>query len=240
LFLSLIIFFFSQGGMFKGVGGAFEQILTPMQRLTFNLFHINGTPSSEQMLREENASLLTQLAKQKEMEKENKALHDQFQITNPSSKQLLPASIIGRGNAEFIIDKGENENIKTGQVVISKENVVGIIIKVSPHRAVIRSVSNQNTSFTAQSVKTGALGVIYGGGEGDIVFANVVLSDKLEEGDLVTTRGDIDSNGSGFPPDLIVGKIVSINKTASSLFQTAEIKSLVDFSKLETVFVLVN
>src|SRR6185436_20927722 len=102
LFLSIIIFFFSQRGMFKEVGGVFEQAFMPMQRITFDLFHIGGGQSPEQMLREENASLLTQLAKQKEIEKENRALHDQFQITNPSPKQLLPARIIGRRNAEFI------------------------------------------------------------------------------------------------------------------------------------------
>jgi rod shape-determining protein MreC len=67
---------------------------------------------------------------------------------------------------------------------------------------------------------------------------NVVLSEKLEKDDLVRTKGDVDERGQGFPPDLIVGKIISVNKQPSALFQSAEVKSLVDFSRLSTVFVI--
>lgn len=67
---------------------------------------------------------------------------------------------------------------------------------------------------------------------------NVVLAEGLEKDDLVSTKGDTDENGLGFPPDLVVGKIVSVNKKASNLFQSADIRSLVDFNKLETVFVI--
>ena len=240
LLLSLIIFFFSQKGIFKGVGDIFEQAMVPLQRVTFSIFHIQASPSDEEKLRKENAELLIKLSKQEEIERENQALHDQFQITNPSPKQLLPAQIIGRENAELIIDKGEHDNVKVGHVVIVKESVVGIITQACAYRAVVRTVTNEKTSFTAQASKTGALGVIVGRGGDEIYFGNVVLSDTLEKDDVVRTHGDIDNKGNGFPPDLIVGKIVSINKRASSLFQTAEVKSLVDVGKLETVFVLMN
>jgi cell shape-determining protein MreC len=57
---------------------------------------------------------------------------------------------------------------------------------------------------------------------------------------LVLTNGDVGLNGSGFPPDLIVGKITSIEKKPSALFQKAEVESFLDFSKITAVFVIIK
>ena len=64
--------------------------------------------------------------------------------------------------------------------------------------------------------------------------------EKLEKDDFVLTKGDVDSEGHGIPADLVIGKIVSVNKKASNLFQSASVQSLVDFSKLNMVFVMMN
>jgi cell shape-determining protein MreC len=54
------------------------------------------------------------------------------------------------------------------------------------------------------------------------------------------TKGDISLQNTGYPPDLTIGKIISVSKNPSDLFQKAEISSLIDFSNLEKVFVVVN
>ena len=71
------------------------------------------------------------------------------------------------------------------------------------------------------------------------MIKNVVLSDKLTVSDLVLTKGDIDL-GRGYPPDLIVGKIVSVDKKASSLFQSAQVISLVDITRVPIVFIILE
>ncbi len=238
LLLTGTIFFFAQRGAFSGVTGFFEQATVPLQRFVFNTFNQDIGPSEEEKLKEENRNLLTQLAKQKELEKENRALHDQFEASNPISKELVPVKIIGRNNDQVIIDKGSKDDIKQGNIIVYKDNLVGKVIKVSTHLSVVHLVTHPAISFTAEAVKTETLGVINGRGGMTLIFGNVVLSDKLEKDDLVVTRGDVDEAGLGFPPDLIVGKITSVNKQPSALFQSAEVKSLVDFSKLSTVFVI--
>lgn len=193
--LSLLIFFFSQKGFFGGVVGFFEQLTLPLQRFTFTTFHKESPQTSEDKLREENAKLLTQLAREKEIEKENQALHDQFQITTPSPKQLLPADVVGMGDDTLIIDKGINDGMKKGNIVVSKNNLMGRIVATSEHLATVNLVTQQDTALTAQTLKTQTLGVIKANGEGAILLDNVVLSDKLENGDLVITKGDMDSRG---------------------------------------------
>lgn len=73
-----------------------------------------------------------------------------------------------------------------------------------------------------------------------MILDNVLLSETLKVGDVVLTNGDIDQNGKGLPPDLIVGKITSVDKNPSALFQKADVVSFVDFSKLSTLFVQIQ
>jgi rod shape-determining protein MreC len=238
LFLSIIIFFFAQKGIFRGMTGFFDAATVPLQSMTFGIFQKNDENSLTEKLREENSRLINQFVKQKEIEKENKALHDQFATSNPVPKQLLPSKIIGRYANEIILDKGEHDGVKVGQIVVFKDNIVGQVSDTSIYRTVVKVLSDEKTSFTAKTVKTTASGVINGKGGDKLILDKVVLSEKLEKDDIVVTKGDVDSIGRGYPPGIVVGKIVSVNKKASSLFQAAEVVSLVDFEKLEMVFVL--
>src|SRR5256885_14542195 len=85
-FVSFAMLFLAQKGFFNEVTGLFEQITVPFQRLTFGVFHHQGIQTSQEKLQAENSHLLTLLTKQKELERENQALHDQFQTANPSPK----------------------------------------------------------------------------------------------------------------------------------------------------------
>lgn len=238
LLLAGIVFFFARNGAFAGLTGFFERVTTPLQRATFGIFHPTGKQSEEDKLREENAKLLTQLAKQKELEKENRALHDQFEVSTPTPKELLPAQIIGRSTDQVILDKGSADGVTTGDIIVVKDNLVGRVTKASSHVSVVHLITHSEISFTGQDSKTDALGVVVGRGGNAIVFGNVVLSDKLEKDDLIVTKGDVDEHGQGYPADLVVGKVTAVYKQASALFQSAEVRSLVDFSKLSTVFVI--
>lgn len=236
--ISFLLFIFASQGKLSGVTGFFEQLLLPMQRAGFSLSNPSDQPTTEASLREENRKLQTQIAKQEELKKENNALRDQFKTEKPSSRTLLPAKIIGNREEGFLLDKGTADGVNAGDVVVYKDNVVGKIGKASTHMSIVFLLMHKDISFTAQTVKTNSLGIVKGNGERVLILDNVVLSDKLEKGDVVITKGDVDDSGKGFPPDLLVGKVVSVNKKASALFQRAEVKSLVDFSRLETVFVM--
>ena len=89
-------------------------------------------------------------------------------------------------------------------------------------------------------METNASGVIKGEGGDGMILDEVLLSDSLKKDDLVLTKGNQDLSGVGFPPGLAVGKIASISKNASDLFQKAEVKSSLDFTKLDKVFIVVN
>ena len=154
------------------------------------------------------------------------------------SKKLLPAEIIGVHEGNMMIDTGISSGVEKGDVVVVKDNFIGVISKTSPRVSVVTLVTDPSTSFTAVATKTKAIGVIKAQGGGNIFFDNVVQSEKLEKKDIVMTKGDIGEDGRGLPPNLVVGEIASVKKKESNLFQQAEIRSLVDFSQLRTVFII--
>lgn len=240
-FLAIGIFIFSATTAGQSVTGFFEQLSLPLQKTLISTIGSGSNKNTpEARLREENIRLQTLLAKQEDLKKENNALRDQFKVTNPSPKQLVTAQIIGGKNDEIILDKGTASGIKNGSVLIIKNNVIGRVVRASVHRSVGELLTKSNVSFTAKTAKTSALGIVTGKGEEKLVLSNVVLADKLEKNDLVVSKGDLDQNGSGFPPNLVVGKIVAVNKKNSELFQSAEIEPLVEFGRMETVFVMIE
>jgi rod shape-determining protein MreC len=234
LFFSLLILFFFQNPMTS----ALQIITLPIQQWTFRSSVPSPAVTSQQQLQQENNQLRMQLAQMQEVQKDNQALHDQFQNSMPAPQKLLPAEIVGTQQNGLLIDKGEDDNVHTGDVVVVKDNLIGKIIKTTPHISLVTLLTDPSTSFTAETLKTSASGIVKAIDGGNIVLDNVVLQDKLEKNDIVVTKGNLDMQGHGFPPKLIVGKIISIDKQASSLFQSAKIQSLVDVSNLRMVFVI--
>lgn len=251
LFLSIVFFILFSFSFFQGVSGILERIVSPFHHGAKTLFSLPAdllTSSKLQKLQEENILLRKKLVDQKNLLSENSAFKDQFQTTFPAAKTLLPAYVVGFPAfipgvslpEEIIVDQGEKEGVQKGQIVVVKDNVIGKIIKTSAHLSVVQLVTNKASSIAAVDQATGALGVIRGQGSGELVFDNVLLADTLTRGDIVLTKGDVDIQGKGYPAELMIGKIVSIDKKPSALFQTAKVESLVDFPALRMVFILIT
>jgi rod shape-determining protein MreC len=172
-------------------------------------------------------------------------LRDQFETTQISAPDLLPAQIIGSPKSlpteiptTFVLDKGSRDGVKLGQTVVYKNNLVGKIVAVSQKLSTMIVVSNSSFVTAGKTAKSEAIGVIKGKGGDDITLDTVLLSEDLKTSDVVVTKGDINNKGEGVPPNLIVGKITSVDKKPSALFQSASVKSLLSFSKLSTVFIM--
>lgn len=59
---------------------------------------------------------------------------------------------------------------------------------------------------------------------------------QIIEGELVFTSG----LGGSYPPELLIGQVMTIESTENALFQTATIQPSVDFSSLQAVLVITN
>lgn len=249
--LSLVIFAASKIGIFKPVDSLAKGILSPIQALTYGVYSkITDFGSNPQVeaLKTENLLLTKKLIDQNKLIDDNKALRDQFQTQNPQSQKLIEADVIGAPGfipgisvpEVLILDRGENDGLKVGQAVVYEDNLVGRIVKTSAFLSSVTLVTNSASSLTAKTLSTQAQGVVKGQDGEEIILDNVLLSDVLQKGDIVLTKGDVDIHGIGIPPNLVVGEIASISKFPSDLFQKASLKIKLNFSKLSRVFIIVN
>ncbi|HRN96074.1 MAG TPA: rod shape-determining protein MreC [Candidatus Levybacteria bacterium] len=200
----------------------------------------NNTNQAEQ-LRQENIKLREKLVEFEHLQKDNDALKSQFEEEAIPSDELLPAQIIGfqGGIARpdvLIIDKGNRDDISKGQAVVVGKNLVGVIHAVGDRYSSVLLTTNPLFSTVAKVSSGDALGVIQGAGN-FLLFDRVAITDELQKGDTVVTRGTVDAQTGGIPPDLVLGVIESVRKVESEPFQGAQVKSLVDSARLTRVFI---
>lgn len=226
-------------------GGVISQLFTPIRETFIGMTRGKDTDEVK-TLREENIRLQKVIRDQKKLEADVKALRDQFETENLRTRELLPAKIISMPQfiagvslpESIILNKGSSDGVTVGQVVLYQDNVIGKIVKASSTTSLVDLIYHQKSTISAKTLKTNALGIIRGQGQGVMQLQGVVLSEKLEIGDQVLTKGDGDGITNGYPPDLVIGKIISVNKQPSALFQTAEVESLIPIIKLTTVFIV--
>lgn len=248
--VSVMVYFFAGSPVFNVLSKGVAGVLRPIT----NLFPDKKVNEEVTKLKEENKNLLSQLVKFKNQEAENKALLDQFQTTYPKSTQLLPARIVGAPafipgvhTAEsFVIDKGEKEGVKKGQAVVVGNHLIGRVESLGVFGAKVIVTSHPQFSLKVKSTPikgeitatSSALGLLKGKGNGQMSMENVLLSEEMKSGDIVTTYGDMDEAGFGIPADLVVGNIISVDKKPSAVFQSGEIKSTSRLNDISTVFVI--
>ncbi len=215
--------------------------------MSFSAFNfLSKTDSRIRQLEEENRNLVKKLIEQDILISDNKALRDQFETTYPKSSSLVPARVVGAPSfipgvtspSIFIIDKGTNDGVKVGSAVVVKNILVGKIVSSSLYFSKVILATNPSLSLIVKGQR-GASGIIKGEGGRQMLLDNVAQEGDIKEGDYIVTKGEQNEDGTGTAPDLVVGKIVSIDKKPSAVFQKGKVESPLDFSALSTVFVLI-
>lgn len=238
--LSVILFLFSQK-----ISTPFDFISylsSPPRAFLYSSVHAETKPTELDLLKQENIDLRAKLIKFNSLQTDNNALRNQFEDTTLPSQTLLPAKVIGfigtlDNPTELFLDQGGNSGVKEGMAVVSGHILIGKIKKVTPWNSELVLTVSKIFSTLGSANGNGATGVI--SGEDDfILFDHIVITDTISKGETVVSKGEVDANGKGVPAGLIVGEVVSVNKSESSPFQSAFIKPLIDFKKLTTVFIV--
>jgi rod shape-determining protein MreC len=190
-------------------------------------------------LQKERNQLLAKLAKLNAVERENRALKEQYKIGQSTTKNSIVAHTAGltqEGNASLLlIDQGSAAGVKVGQMVLSQGVLVGRIAKVGERSALVELPISLGAAVPV--VVRHESGVTKGVVEGNFnltaKLTQVLPTEELKVGDVLETS----SEGNAYVPGLVVGKVGSISKSDAQLFQTASVTLLWDIKTLELVFV---
>lgn len=264
LFFSFLLLLLDRFGVLNPVKGFSERLFLPPKKVIYrNWQEIKGEIKEIKKSRncgqakelEEKIVTLEQKVAQltthnSQLAIENKAAHRLLGTPLPAEWQFLPAQIAGLVNSVLAIDKGESNGVKIGQAVLVENIFVGkveqvekyqswvrlsmaksskMLVKVIPDKRLANTEALNPAPRGAESTEAKARGLLVGYGE-KMRLEKVLQEEMLAEGDLVVT--------GEFPPNLVIGKITKVIKKDVEIYQEAEVKPLVDYQRLEVVFLL--
>jgi len=190
-------------------------------------------------LARENARLRQRLAADTETRRDNELLRQQLGLEAAGTTPQVAAEVVAfqpDSYRQFItINKGLVDGIKVGQAVLSEGVLAGTIASASAHSAKIILVVDPEFKLAAKIQGNDAAdGIIQGQLGGGLVMQKIDQTKQVKPGDTVTTSG----LGGQVQAGLLIGQVQSVNNHNNVIFQSAQISTPLEPSRLRFVFVV--
>lgn len=232
----------------------FNTVVSPIQNvLTFSGNKVDKTLSffnDNKAVREENDKLkkrIDELEKENEDLKQLKTRNDMLMEALNLKNQLkefdyISANIIAKDPGNwfniFTIDKGSNNSVNINSVLVASKGLVGRVMVSGPFSAKVVSIIDIDSTVSARLTKNREYVEVKG---------DISLSDKglckmynIKPGVDVAVGDSVETSGIGgiFPKGIKIGEVKEIRQVNNELDRYAIIEPVVDFKRLEDVFVL--
>src|SRR4051794_7592180 len=137
------------------------------------------------------------------------------------------------------INRGSNYGIRDNMAVLNSDGaVVGQVVNVSPNFSSVMSLLHVQSSVSASIKKTGEAGKVEWDGKDPrfVSLRGIPKSVQVKVGDTIVTS----RYSYNFPPDKMIGTIENVSSDPASGFYLLKIKTAVNFSNIQQVFVVEN
>jgi len=198
---------------------------------------LKNLKKENETLKSEIKKLIVEKENLKELEKENQFLREALSLGVEKEFKLKIARFLGKDVSGdiFLIDKGSEDGIEEGKVVILPEKVlIGKVMKVYPNFSKVKVFTFKDFSFDVEIGEITALAK----GQGNFK-AKIELIPKGKEiapGDKVFTS----ALGRNFPKGILVGEIEEIKDSDISGFKEAKLKPSFELKNLDYLFIILN
>ena len=238
----------------NGVAFAFKPFQVAVSNVARDVSSIATTIGEIDRLRQENAELRSENERLEaesrvaaELRRENEELTGLLQLRNGLEYQTLAVAVIARESSEarrsIVIDRGSDDDLKAGQVVIAAGGaLVGRITDVGPSFAHVALISDSTSTVIGQLLDTGATGKVLGQLGGALVMLDVDAAADVKIGDEVFTAG-IELEGgirSPYPKGLLIGKVVDVARDPNEVVQTVFLEPAAPLDHLEFLLVITD
>ena len=164
------------------------------------------------LLREENIRLSSELAKSREANIENERLSWLAGFVDTVSYDVLSARIIEKEITQqknyITLNVGKIHGVQEGMGVIDDRGIIGKVIQVTPNYARVMSYLNMDFRLPAKIQPSQAQGIISWEGihRDRLLLEHVIRTERVSEGQVVVTSGYSSIFPSGYP----VGVVLSV------------------------------
>lgn len=161
------------------------------------------------------------------------AMRDVFEMP------MLPAEVVGQDVSTWLrsilIDRGRHHGVYSGMSVVTEQGLVGLVTATSERAAKTMLLTDRQLAIDGLVQRTRTLGIVRSIGNDRLEFEFVPGEESIQVGDVVITSG----LGGVYPKGLRIGTVMEVDATlASGFLQRVQIKSAVEFNRIEQVFVL--
>jgi rod shape-determining protein MreC len=205
--------------------------------------HLVGVREANQSLRTRLDRAELELARLREDAREVRRLRRLLSFDPPPRWDAIGARVVAHRLGPhaaldtLVVDKGFHSQVGRNTPVITPEGVVGRIVRDGPHVSTTLLLTDLNSRIAVIGAEHRTTGMLSGKGPGQPLQVHYMpLNAPLEEGELLLTSGLADI----FPKGLPAARVVGIERSDISLFQTVTAEPLVDIRNLEEVLLLVE
>jgi len=232
--------------LFSGIRGGIHEVTSFVSRTVLSISELSN-------LRREHADLLRQLDRFHELERsnaeiiqENIRLREQLDFARTIRYRRIPAQISGRDPdnlfSAIVINKGSYSGVSNNMTVVAWQNgtqaLVGKVIQTGMFESLVMPVFDINSLVSVRFAVSRFEGIIEGqGSAGSPLIMRFVprrAREEINTGDIVVTSG----MGGIFPAGINVGRVGRVNILEYETTLEVEVMPLLDYSRLEYVFVI--
>jgi len=221
----------------------FQRFLLKVQQgiLVFleTIYEIKNLKKENEILKAEIKKLTVEKESLRELEKENRALREALSLGLEKEFELKMVRFLGKDVSGdiFLINKGSEDGIEEGKVVILPEKVlVGKVMKVYPNFSKVKVFTFKDFSFDVEIGKEKIAALAKGQGNFKAKIELIPKEKEIFPGDKVFTS----ALGGNFPNGILVGEIDEIKESDISGFKQATLKPYFELKNLDYLFVILN
>jgi len=223
----LLLFVDARYRYLESTRSAMSILVSPIQRLAAlpgALWQLAGdfyiTQGRQHSLIAENDELhqqhqldAAQLLQLQTMQAENQQLRNlmALPLSNELTAQLVEIAYAERDvfKRRVLVNKGENGNVRVGQVVMDDIGIVGQVTRVYPWLSEVTLITEKDHAVPAQVLRNGLRTIVFGAGDtSQLSLRYMPVSADIQIDDMLVTSG-IDGI---YPPGIPVAKVVAIER----------------------------
>lgn len=241
-------------GKINYVGDIFSTILSPFQKFIsysdkkindfFAHFEdIDKLRKENEVLKQRVDELVYENERLIDLKIKNEELRRALDIKDQySTMEMVGANIIAKDMGNwfdiFTIDRGTRDGIEINYPVVTSNGLVGRVMQTDLFTSKVIAIIDEDSSISARLSKTSDIVVVKGDrklkDQGLCIMNYIPADADVSAGDRVETSGV----GGIYPKGILIGKVKEVRQKTNELDRYAIIEPVVDFKRLEEVFIL--
>ncbi len=154
------------------------------------------------------------------------------------TRKTIAAEVIGRNPDNWFeqveLDKGTSDGVLKGSAVITRDGIVGQVVRTTDHASVVRLITDPEQKLGVLIKRIGLPGIISGNGQNLALMDFIPVGTNVDVGDQIVCFG----KGGVFPDNHPVGTVAAIRRDTDGASMQIDVKLSENCYDLNEVLVL--